>query len=92
VPASGRCAIARGSDARWTTSSRCSGPRRPQACRTSAGAWRVARSCRRAGATFAAPRTARENALLAAAADGRTVRLGLERTRATWRPLDARGA
>jgi hypothetical protein len=98
VPANAAtCAMARGDDARWTTTA-CLRPR-PAACRTAAGAWRVTRAvpmpaaagaCRRLGAALAAPRTARENALLAEAARGRDVLLGLRRTAAGWRASDAR--
>jgi hypothetical protein len=90
VPESGRCAVARGSDGRWEATSKCTGAARPQACRTADGGWTVAASCDRAGATWAVPRTARENALLAQAAGGKTVVLGLERTAGGWRALDAR--
>jgi hypothetical protein len=85
------CAIARGSDGRWT-SAPCRA-RRPVACRAAGGTWSVQPSpaaCRRVGARFAVPRTARENALLREAAGGRPVRLGLERERGRWTPLDPR--
>jgi hypothetical protein len=97
VPDEGDCAVSRGSDGRWTTGS-CRAAR-PAACRTAGGAWLVTRStparraaaaCDAVGATHAAPRTARENALLRAAAGDRTVLLGLRLTDGTWRALDPR--
>ena len=88
VPDSGDCAVSRGSDGRWETAS-CRTPRR-QACRTADGRWLVARDCGKAGATFAAPRTARENQLLREVAGTRTVRLGLSGASTNWKPLDPR--
>ena len=88
VPDSGDCAVSRGSDGRWETAS-CRAPYL-QACRTTAGQWLVARRCDRAGATFAAPRTARENQLLRDAAGDRTVLLGLSGASTNWAPLDPR--
>jgi hypothetical protein len=84
---SGACAIQRGADGRWEAAA-CK-RKRPAACRTDAGAWTLSRAtkgtgtavaCARAGGVPAAPRTGRENALLAEAADGRAVWLGLRRT------------
>jgi hypothetical protein len=88
VPDSGDCAVSRGSDGRWETAS-CRG-RHPQACRKADGTWLVAKRCDKAGATFAAPRTARENQLLRDAAGTRTVLLGLSRAPGDWRATDAR--
>jgi hypothetical protein len=87
VPTTGpRCAVS-GPDG-WTAGA-CD-KQRPRACRTIDGRWLVVRSCRRVGGTFAVPRTARENALLRAAADDRKVLLGLKRTAAGWAAIDAR--
>ena len=88
VPDSGDCAVSRGSDGRWQTAP-CRTPY-PQACRTSAGTWLVAKRCDKAGATFAAPRTARENTLLREAAGGQTVLLALSGASTNWTPLDPR--
>ena len=88
VPDSGDCAISRGTDGRWETAS-CRTPY-PQACRTQAGDWLVARRCDKAGATFAAPRTARENTLLREAAGDRSVALALSGASSGWRALDPR--
>lgn len=74
--------------ARWAASS-CAKKRRA-ACATKDGGWvvprgtavqaRAKRLCTRAGARYAAPRTARENAELRAAAGSRTVWLPVTRT------------
>jgi hypothetical protein len=98
VPSEGACAVARASDGRWETAP-CRRPR-PAACRTPAGDWHVTRAvpasraaaaCARLGATHAAPRTARENALLRAAAGDRPALLGLRGSSGAWTPLDQRG-
>ena len=97
VPDGGDCAVSRASDGRWETASCLTV--RPAACRGGDGTWLVSRpapasqaaaTCERAGATFAAPRTARENALLREAAGDRTVLLGLSRSSGDWAPLDTR--
>jgi hypothetical protein len=95
--AAGTCAVQRGSDGRWEARA-CSGRLRA-ACRDGAG-WLVtkqavkaadaAKACAKAGGVPAAPRTGRENTLLASAAGGRTVWLGLRRGSSGWQPLDAR--
>jgi hypothetical protein len=87
VPDEGTCAITRASDGRWTTGP-CAGPR-PRSCRRGDGTWTVAMRCP-AGTTHAAPRTAREQALLRVASGDRAVLLGLRRTDGEWRALDAR--
>jgi hypothetical protein len=95
--AGGDCAV-QADGGRWSVAS-CVPPR-PPACRTADGGWVVptrpatprtaARTCEAAGATFAAPRTGHENALLGEAGGGATVLLGLERSGDGWRALDAR--
>ena len=91
----GSCAVQR-SDGRWQTGS-CDS-RRVLACRAADGTWSVspkattarhaARAC--GTSTFAAPRTGYENELLARAAGGRPVLLGLRREGSGWRALDVR--
>ena len=95
-PAAGTCAVQR-ADGRWASRA-CTG-RLPAACRDEDGSWsvtravkrsRAARACADDGATLAAPRTGRENALLRAAAAERAVWLGLGRAAGRWAPVDAR--
>lgn len=95
--AGGDCALSRASDGRWVTGS-CV-PARPAACRFADGAWTVSKptiaahagsACAREGATWAAPRTGHEQALLRATAGTETVLLGLRRDGATFHAVDQR--
>jgi hypothetical protein len=93
----GDCALQRG-DGRWRVR-RC-GERHRAACRTAGGTWTLSRTavpvraaeaaCRDRNARFAVPRTGYEGQLLLAAAGDADAWLGLRRSGAAWRALDAR--
>ncbi len=81
--AHGRCAVQRPKHGRWR--SRPCSLKRPAACRTKAGRWKLTRkpvtyrrafaACRKLGAAFDKPRTGDDNSLLQAAGDGHGILL-----------------
>jgi hypothetical protein len=90
------CAV-QGSGGRWVTGG-CVEPRRV-ACRRADGSWfasaavpssQAASACSASGATFAAPRTGYENALLREASGRAPVLLGLRRDGRGFAPVDVR--
>ncbi len=83
----GRCAVQRPKRGRWR--SRSCRAKRPAACRTEAGAWKLTprpvthrqafAACRRLSATFDTPRSGEENSRLRAAGDGHGILLRYRR-------------